>query len=170
MILGMSTATFTSVHVILSLIGILAGLVVLFGLLRSQPLSGWTALFLATTVLTSVTGFLFPFERLLPSHIVGIISLVVLAAALVALYVRRLAGSWRWIYVAGAVSALYLNAFVGVVQAFQKLPVLNTLAPTQSEPPFVIAQVVVLVLFVVLGIAAVRTFHPRSRAGGLSAA
>ena len=171
MILGMSTATFTSVHVILSLIGILAGLVVvLFGLLRSQPLSGWTALFLATTVLTSVTGFLFPFERLLPSHIVGIISLVVLAAALVALYVRRLAGSWRWIYVAGAVSALYLNAFVGVVQAFQKLPLLNALAPTQSEPPFVIAQVVVLLLFVVLGIAAVRTFHPRSRAGGLSAA
>ena len=171
MILGMSTATFTSVHVILSLIGILAGLVVvLFGLLRSQPLSGWTALFLATTVLTSVTGFLFPFERLLPSHIVGIISLVVLAAALVALYVRRLAGSWRWIYVAGAVSALYLNVFVGVVQAFQKLPLLNALAPTQSEPPFVIAQVVVLLLFVVLGIAAVRTFHPRSRAGGLSAA
>ena len=171
MILGMSTATFTSVHVILSLIGILAGLVVvLFGLLRSQPLSGWTALFLATTVLTSLTGFLFPFERLLPSHIVGIISLVVLAAALVALYVRRLAGSWRWIYVAGAVSALYLNAFVGVVQAFQKLPVLNVLAPTQSEPPFVIAQIVVLLLFVVLGIAAVRTFHPRSRAGGLSAA
>jgi hypothetical protein len=171
MILGMSTATFTSVHVILSLIGILAGLVVvLFGLLRSQPLSGWTALFLATTVLTSLTGFLFPFERLLPSHIVGIISLVVLAAALVALYVRRLAGSWRWIYVTGAVSALYLNAFVGVVQAFQKLPVLNALAPTQSEPPFVIAQIVVLLLFVVLGIAAVRTFHPRSRAGGLSAA
>jgi hypothetical protein len=171
MILGMSTATFTSVHVILSLIGILAGLVVvLFGLLRSQPLSGWTALFLATTVLTSLTGFLFPFERLLPSHIVGIISLVVLAAALVALYVRRLAGSWRWIYVTGAVSALYLNAFVGVVQAFQKLPVLNALAPKQSEPPFVIAQIVVLLLFVVLGIAAVRTFHPRSRAGGLSAA
>ena len=170
MILGMSTATFTSVHVILSLIGILAGLVVLFGMLRSRPLSGWTALFLATTVLTSVTGFLFPFERLLPSHIVGIVSLVVLAAALVALYVRRLAGSWRWIYVAGAVSALYLNAFVGVVQAFQKLPVLNALAPTQSEPPFVIAQIVVLLLFVVLGIAAVRTFHPRSRAGGLSAA
>ena len=170
MILGMSTATFTSVHVILSLIGILAGLVVLFGMLRSRPLSGWTALFLATTVLTSVTGFLFPFERLLPSHIVGIVSLVVLAAALVALYVRRLAGSWRWIYVAGAVSALYLNAFVGVVQAFQKLPVLNALAPTQSDPPFVIAQIVVLVLFVVLGIAAVRTFHPRSRAGRLSAA
>jgi ABC-type Na+ efflux pump permease subunit len=121
-------------------------------------------------VLTSLTGFLFPFERLLPSHIVGIISLVVLAAALVALYVRRLAGSWRWIYVTGAVSALYLNAFVGVVQAFQKLPVLNALAPTQSEPPFVIAQIVVLLLFVVLGIAAVRTFHPRSRAGGLSAA
>ena len=170
MILGMSTATFTSVHVILSLIGILAGLVVLFGMLRSQRLSGWTALFLATTVLTSVTGFFFPFERLLPSHIVGIISLVVLAAALVALYVRRLAGSWRWIYVAGAVSALYFNVFVGVVQAFQKLPLLNALAPTQSEPPFVIAQIVVLLLFVVLGIAAVRTFHPRSRAGGLSAA
>ena len=107
-----------------------------------------------------MTGFFFPADRLLPSHIFGIISLVVLAAATLALYGYRLAGAWRWIYVAGAVLALYLNAFVGVVQAFQKLGVLQPLAPTQSEPPFVAAQVIVLVAFVVLGIVAVLKFHP----------
>jgi hypothetical protein len=170
MILGMSTSTFTSVHVILSLIGIAAGLVVLFAMLGSKRASGWTALFLATTVLTSVTGFFFPRDQLLPSHIVGIISLVVLAAALFALYVRRLAGAWRWIYVASALLALYLNVFVGVAQAFQKLAFLKTLAPTQSEPPFVVAQLLVLVLFVALGIAAVRAFHPHASASGLSPA
>jgi hypothetical protein len=120
MILGMSTSTFTLVHVILSLIGIFTGLVVLFAMFGSKTASGWTALFLATTVLTSVTGFFFPRDQLLPSHIVGIISLVVLAVAIFAFYVRHLAGPWRWIYVAGAVLALYLNVFVGVVQAFQK--------------------------------------------------
>jgi hypothetical protein len=170
MILGMSTSTFTLVHVILSLIGIATGLVVLFAMFGSKTASGWTALFLATTVLTSVTGFFFPRDQLLPSHIVGIISLVVLAVAIFALYVRRLAGSWRWIYVAGAVLALYLNVFVGVVQAFQKLTFLKALAPNQSEPPFVIAQLVVLVLFMVLGIAAVRAFHPQAKAPGLSPA
>jgi uncharacterized membrane protein SirB2 len=163
-ILGMSISTFTLFHVILSLIGIAAGLVVLFGLLTSSKLEGWTALFLATTVLTSVTGFFFPRAQLLPSHIVGIISLVVLAVALIALYVYHLVRSWRWIYVASAVLALYLNVFVGVVQAFLKVPFLNALAPTQNEPPFLIAQVVVLAIFVVLGIMAVRSFHPKTKA------
>jgi len=167
MILGMSTSAFTQLHVILSLIGIAAGLIVLFGMLGSNRMSAWTALFLATTVLTSVTGFFFPRDQLLPSHIVGIVSLVVLAIALFALYVRRLAGSSRWIYVASAVLALYLNVFVGVVQAFQKLPFLRTLAPTQSEPPFIVVQVVVLVLFAVLGIVAARGFYPDGRSTGL---
>jgi uncharacterized membrane protein SirB2 len=156
--------------VILSLIGIFAGLVVLAGMFGSKKLDGWTALFLATTVLTSVTGFFFPADKLLPSHIVGILSLVVLAVTLVALYGYRLAGSWRWIYVSGAVLALYLNVFVGVVQAFAKVPVLKALAPTQSEPPFLVAQLVVLVIFVVLGIVAARKFHPGSRASAFSLA
>ena len=134
MILGMSLATFTLVHVILSLIGIFTGVVVLIGMLNSNRLSGLTAVFLATTVLTSATGFLFPFDKLLPSHIVGIISLVVLAIAILALYVFRLAGSWRWIYVGSAVLSLYLNVFVAVVQAFLKVPFLNELAPTPGLP------------------------------------
>jgi hypothetical protein len=162
MILGMSTSTFTAVHVVLSLIAIGAGIVVLVGMLRARRPVGWTALFLATTVLTSVTGFFFPVDHLLPSHIVGIISLVVLAIALLALYGYRLAGSWRWLYVGSAVLALYLNVFVGVVEAFQKLPVLSRLAPTQSEPPFLFAQVVVLAIFAVLGIRAGIRFRPRA--------
>jgi len=166
MILGMSTATFTLVHVVLSLVGIFAGLVVVFGMFSSKKLDGLTALFLATTVLTSVTGFFFPFDKILPSHIVGVISLVVLAIAILALYALHLAGPWRWIYVVSAVLALYLNVFVGVVQAFQKLPFLASLAPTQSEPPFLIAQAIVLVIFVVLGIVAVRSFHPAADAPG----
>ena len=169
MILGMSTSTFTLVHVVLSLVGIFAGLVVVFGMFSSKKLDGWTALFLATTVLTSVTGFFFPFDKILPSHIVGIISLVVLAIAILALYALHLAGSWRWIYVVSAVLALDLNVFVGVVQAFQKFPLLASLAPTQSEPPFLIAQAVVLVIFVVLGIVAVRSFHPPADAPASSA-
>jgi len=164
MILGMSISTFTLVHVVLSLVGIFAGFVVLFGMFSSKSLEGWTALFLATTVLTSATGFFFPTAQLLPSHIVGIISLIVLAVAIVALYTYRLAGAWRWIYVVGAVVALYLNVFVAVVQGFQKVSFLNALAPTQSEPPFLIAQAVVLVIFVGLGIAAVRSFRPPAEA------
>lgn len=158
MILGMTTFTF--IHVALSLIGILAGLVVMAGLLQSNRLPGWTAVFLATTVATSVTGFGFPFVKFLPSHGVGIISLVLLAAALLGLYGYRLAGSWRWIYVVGAVISLYLNVFVLVVQAFQKIPALKALAPTQSELPFVVTQAVVLLIFIALGVAAVRKFHP----------
>jgi hypothetical protein len=170
MILGMSLATFTLVHVILSLIGIFTGVVVLIGMLKSNRLSGLTAVFLATTVLTSATGFLFPFDKLLPSHIVGVISLVVLALAILALYVFRLAASWRWVYVGSAVLSLYLNVFVAVVQAFLKVPFLSELAPTQKEPPFAIAQGVVLLVFVVLGILAVRSFRPRIQGSGFSVA
>jgi hypothetical protein len=167
MILGMSTPTFTLFHVILSLIGIGSGLVVLFGMLTSNRLPGWTALFLITTVLTSVTGFFFHSAKFGPPHVVGVISLVVLAVAITALYTLRLVGAWRWIYVATAVLALYLNVFVGVVQAFQKLAFLNTLAPTQTEPPFMIAQAVVLLIFIRVGALAVRSFHPRTPAAGL---
>jgi len=142
--------------------GIFAGLVAVFGMFASKKLDGWTALFLATTVLTSVTGFFFPFDHILPSHIVGIISLVVLAIAILALYALHLAGPWRWIYVVSAVMALYLNVFVGVVQAFQKFSLLASRAPTQAEPPFLIAQSVVLVIFLGLGFVAVRSFHPRT--------
>ena len=162
MILGMSTSTFTAFHTILSLVGILAGLVALYGWLASRHLAAWTALFLGTTVLTSVTGYFFPRDQILPSHVVGALSLVLLALAIAALYGYRLAGAWRWIYVATATIALYLNVFVLVVQGFLKVPMLNALAPTQKEPPFLIAQAVVLVLFAVLGFVAVRSFHPRS--------
>ncbi len=164
MVLGMSLETFTLVHVILSLVGIVSGLIVLFGMLGSNRLVGWTALFLATTVLTSVTGFFFPVAQFMPSHAVGIISLLFLLAALLALYVFHLGGAWRWIYVVGAVVALYLNVFVGVVQAFQKVPALRALAPTGSEPLFVVAQVVVMLIFIVLGVFAVRRFHPALQA------
>jgi hypothetical protein len=161
MILGMSTSAFTLLHVLLSLVGIFTGLVVLFGLFRSHRLKGWTGVFLATTVLTSVTGYFFPAEQILPSHVVGALSLVVLAIAIAALYVYHLAGSWRWLYIVTAVFALYLNVFVGVVQAFLKIPFLKALAPTQAEPPFVVAQAIVLVLFVVLAILVLKAFHPK---------
>jgi uncharacterized membrane protein SirB2 len=162
MILGMSISTFTLVHTVLSLIGIASGIIVLLGMLDAKRLGGWTMLFLATTVLTCVSGFFFPSDHVLPSHIVGIITLVALAAAVFAIYAYRLAGSWRWIYVIGAVVALYLNVFVGVVQAFLKLPFLQPLAPTQSEPSFLIAQLVVMAIFIVLGFLAVRRFHPKA--------
>ena len=162
MILGMSTSTFTLVHVVLSLIGIFSGIIVLMGMLGAKRLRGWTALFLATTVLTSVTAFFFPRDQVLPSHIVGVISLVALAVALLALYVARLAGASRWIYVAGAVVALYLNVFVAIVQAFQKLPFLQPLAPTQSEPPFLYTQLAVLAIFILLGIVAMIRFRPEA--------
>ncbi len=160
MILGLSTSTFTTVHVIISLIGILSGAVVLFGWLGGKSPAGWTALFLATTVLTSVTGFLFHSASFGPPQVLGTLSLVALAGAIVALYIFRLAGSWRWIYIVCAALALYFNVFVGVVQAFQKLPFLQPLAPTQSEPPFLIAQIVVLAIFVVVGFLSVKRFHP----------
>jgi len=160
MILGMSLSTFTQLHVALSLIGILTGFMVLAGLLRWRVGGGVTATFLVTTILTSATGFLFPVMGILPSHIVGIISLVALAIAVFALYSRRLTGSWRWIYTAAAIFALYLNVFVLVVQAFLKVPALHAIAPTQSDPAFGVTQLVVLVLFGWLGVRAARSFRP----------
>ncbi len=151
-------ALFTLIHVLISLVGIFSGLVVLQGMFNSQR-HRWTALFLATTVATSASGFGFPFDHLLPSHKVGILSLIVLALALYALYSRKLAGGWRKTYVITAVLALYLNVFVLVVQLFLKVPPLHSLAPTQAEPPFAIAQLAVLVLFIALGVRAVRRFR-----------
>src|SRR4051794_37631239 len=147
MVFGMSLAAFTLLHVVISLVGIGTGIVVVVGMLGSKRLPLWTALFLATTILTSATGFLFPFEKLLPLHIVGVISLVVLADAVLGLYVFRLAGPWRWLYAVGLVVALYLNSFVLVAQMFLKIRPLTALAPTGTEPPFAVAQLIVLVVF-----------------------
>jgi hypothetical protein len=160
MILGMSLATFTLVHVLISLVAIAAGLIAMIGLLGSRPMRGWTALFLLTTILTSVTGFFFPFATLLPSHVVGIISLVLLAGAVVALYVGHLAGFWRPVYVVTAMLSLYLNVFVLVVQGFQKVGPLHALAPTQSEPPFLVAQGITLLFFGLVIVGALRRFRP----------
>lgn len=139
MILGMSIQSFTQLHVVISLIGIATGMIVVYGMLKDRRMSGWTAAFLAATVLTSVTGFLFPRVAFTPAEAVGIVSLVVLTITLTAIYAFRLIGPWRWIYVLGATIALYLNAFVGIVQTFQKVPFFRQLAPTQSEPPLIIA-------------------------------
>jgi len=157
MIFGLTTFTF--VHVVLSLVGIGSGFVVVFGLLTAKRLDGWTALFLASTVLTSVTGFLFPFHHFLPSHGVGIVSLIVLAVAIFARYARHLAGAWRRTYAITSVIALYLNVFVLIAQLFMKVPALKAMAPTQSEPPFLVAQLVVMALFVVIGIFAAIRFR-----------
>jgi hypothetical protein len=150
-----------AIHVILSLIGIVSGLIVLGGLFSGQALGGFTALFLATTILTSVTGFPLPPFGFDPPRAVGILSLILLAIAVGAYYLFHLAGFWRWVYVVTAVAALYLNCFVLVFQGFLKVQLLHDLAPTQSEPPFLIAQGAVLILFIVLGFLAVRKFHPR---------
>jgi hypothetical protein len=162
MILGMSLSTFTTVHVIISLIAIGSGIIVMFGLLTSKPMPGLTAIFLLFTILTSATGFLFPFEKLLPSHMVGILSLVLLAIACIALYVMKLSGPWRSVYIVTAMTSLYLNIFVLIIQAFLKVPALHALAPSvpPSEPPFAIVQGIVLVFFVIVIIGAVRRFRP----------
>jgi hypothetical protein len=157
MIFGVTTFTF--VHVVISLMGILSGFVVAFGLIAGKRLDGWTAIFLTTTVLTSVTGFFFPFEGFKPSYVVGAISLVVLAVAIFARYGRHLAGGWRRTYVISAVVALYFNVFVLVAQLFLKVPSLHALAPKGSEPPFAVTQLVVMALFVVLGLAAAKGFR-----------
>ena len=159
MTLGMSIETFTIVHAVLSLVGIGSGVVVLVGLMAGKGLPRWTAAFLAATVLTSATGFGFPFDHLLPSHIVGAVSLVVLAVAILARYPFRLRGAWRRTYVICATVAVYLDTFVGVVQAFLNVPTLKALAPKQTEPPFVVAQALVLVSFVVLGSLATARFR-----------
>ena len=143
-----ATDIFLQIHIIISLVGILSGFLVLYGLLTGRPLGGWTALFLATTVLTSVTGFALPPFGFDPARAAGVISLVLLAVTVAALYAFRLAGAWRWMYIGSAVAALYMNVFVGVTQAFQKLSFLQPLAPTQSEPPFLVAQLAVLTVFV----------------------
>jgi hypothetical protein len=154
--------TFTHIHVAISLVAILSGLVVLFGLLTGRRLDHWTSFFLLTTMATSVTGFFFPFHGLTPAIVVGIISLLVLIVAIVARYVRHLAGAWRWVYVISATLALYLNVFVLIVQLFQNVPALKALAPKQTEPPFLVAQLLALILFVVLGIVAAIKFRPAS--------
>ena len=157
MILGLSVSAFTELHVIISLIGIATGLVFAAGLIAGRWLDGWNVGFLITTILTSVTGFFFPIKQVGPPHIVGAISLVVLAVALFALYARGRTGAWRVVYIGTAVFALYLNAFVGVVQAFQKIGFFNRLAPMGNEPPFLVAQGAVLIFFLILGWQAVRT-------------
>ena len=160
MMLGMSLATFTLVHTIISLIGIASGFIVMSGMWSSSRMPGMTAVFLITTILTSVTGFMFPFKAFGPPHAVGVISLVVLVFTVLGLYAYRLAGRWRAIYASTAVLALYLNTFVLVVQMFQKIPALNALAPKGNEPPFAITQGLVLVFFVWAGWRAVKKFHP----------
>jgi hypothetical protein len=165
MILGMSLATFVQVHVIISLIGIVAGLIVMFGMLGSKRQPGLTAIFLVTTILTNATGFLIPplvSDKLLPSHIIGGLSLVLLAIACIALYAMNLRGAWRWLYALTALVALYLNVFVLVIQSFLKVPALHALAPSvpPAEPPFAIVQGIVLVFFVIVIIGAIRRYRP----------
>jgi hypothetical protein len=160
LLLGLSLGAFTTLHVIISLVAIAAGLVVVSGWLRNRPMGGWTALFLATTILTSITGFQFPPKPIGPPHIFGFISLVLLAIALWALYGRKLAGAWRPVYIVTALITLFLNCVVGIVQSFQKVAFLHPLAPTGAEPPLLAAQVLLLVLFVVLGYLALKRFRP----------
>ena len=161
MILGLfSLSAYTIMHVIISLVGIATGFLVMAGMLKGQRLDTWTFWFLLFTLLTSITGYGFPFDHVLPSHIVGAISLVALVIAIVARYAFNHSGAWRWIYVVTALLAQWLNVFVLVAQGFLKVPALKALAPTQSEPPFLIAQTVVMVLFIITGIAALRKFHP----------
>ncbi len=151
--------TFTLFHVVLSLVGIGSGLVVLYGMMRGKRLDAGTALFLATTALTSLTGFLFPFKGVTPGIVVGAVSVVVLAVAGMARYIRQMAGPWRTIYVITAAVALYLNVFVLIVQLFEKVPSLKVLAPHGNEPPFVITQGVVMAIFIGAGILSVRGFR-----------
>jgi len=165
MILGMSLATFVLVHVIISLIAIAAGIIVMFGMLKSTRPGGLTAIFLLLTILTSATGFLIPplvSDKLLPSHIIGALSLVLLLIACIALYAMKLSGAWRWIYAVTALLALYFNVFVMVIQSFLKIPALTAIAPGNppSGPVFAVVQGVVLVFFVLMIIGAVRRFRP----------
>lgn len=164
MILGMSMPTFVTLHVALSLIGIATGLAALLAMIQGKLASVTTAVFLATTILTSVTGFPIPPYGFDPPRAFGVASLVLLALSVLGLYVFRLAGHWRWVYVTTAVVALFLNSFVAVVQTFQKIAFFHALAPTQSEPPFLIAQVLLLAAFIALGTLAVRRFHPPAAA------
>lgn len=170
MILGMSVATFTLVHVLISLAGIIAGALALKELIAGGRVAAWNTVFLITTIATSVTGFLFHSRSFGPPHMIGVLSLIVLAPAVFALKGRRLEGGWRPVYVVCATVALYLNTLIGVVQAFDKAPVLHQLAPTQSEAPFIVAQTVLLMIFAVTGFVAFRRFaHARPNATSLLA-
>lgn len=160
MILGMSTATFTALHVAISLLGIASGLMVLYGLLTARRLERWTAIFVVSTALTSLTGFAFPNAHVTPAQVVGVLSLIVLAVTGLSRYGLRMRGAWRWIYIVSASLALYFNVFVLVVQLFEKVPALTALAPTRKEPPFAIVQLLVLAAFVWVTVLAVRRFRP----------
>ncbi|HUO91230.1 MAG TPA: hypothetical protein VMU08_18820 [Rhizomicrobium sp.] len=155
-----ASQVFTNIHVAISLVAIVAGLITLFGLVAGRSMPTATGGFLFFTLLTSLTGFLFPFHGVTPAIVVGIVSCVLLVAAIAGIYVFALSGPWRWIYVVTATMALYLNCFVLVVQAFQKIPALHALAPKGSEPPFAIAQGLVLVAFAIAGYLGVRRFRP----------
>jgi hypothetical protein len=160
MIIGLSVGAFTTLHVIISLIGLASGAIAVAAMLADKRPGPWTAVFLCSTILTSATGFLFHSAKIGPPHIVGVLSLIVLAVACAALYAFHLKGVWRLVYVITALLALWFNAFVGVVQAFDKIAPLKALAPTGSEPPFLVAQVIVLALFIALGVLATRRFRP----------
>jgi hypothetical protein len=154
---------FTLFHVALSLIGIASGFVVTCGLLTARRLDRWTAVFLATTIATSATGFFFPVHHFTPAHAFGILSLLVLGPAVIARYRRALAGNWRWIYVLGVMIGFYFNFFILIVQAFRRVPALKALAPTQTEPPFKLTQLVALAAFAVLTILALIRFRTEPR-------
>jgi hypothetical protein len=151
---------YTIIHTLISLVAIFTGFVVLFGLLTGNRIDGWTKWFLISAVATTVTGFFFPFHGITPAIKLGIISSVVLVITIYARYAKHLAGAWRWIYVVGASVTLYFNVFVGIVQSFEKIPALKAMAPTQSESPFKLTQLVALALFVLLTLVAVIRFHP----------
>ena len=151
---------YTIIHTLISLIAILAGFIVLFGLLGSERLGGWTKWFLISAVATTVTGFFFPFHGLTPAFKLGIISAIVLAITIYARYLKNLTGPWRWIYAIGTVISLYFNVFVLIVQLFEKVPALHAMAPTQTEPPFKLTQLVVLALFILFTIIAAIRFRP----------
>ncbi|APW64212.1 hypothetical protein [Paludisphaera borealis] len=152
-------STFTLIHVAISLAAIVSGFIVVFGMIAGKRFDRWTAFFLATTVATSITGFMFPIHGMTPGLALGLISLLVLTPVIYARYSRRLTGVWRRVYVVGAVFAFYLNFLVLIVQSFQKVPALKSLAPNQTEPPFVAAQLVAMAAFVVLGALAAKRFR-----------
>ncbi len=156
--MGNFPAFYTSLHTAIALAGIFSGFIVVYGLCNAKRFDGWTAFFLATTLLTSLSGFGFPFTEVLPSHVFGVLSLILLALAIHGRYRRQMAGKWRLVYVVTAVFALYLNTFVAVVQSFLKIPALRALAPTQTEAPFLISQGILLVIFILIGIAAASRF------------
>jgi hypothetical protein len=159
MILGMSLSTYTTLHVIISLIAIGTGFIVLFGLISGRLLSPWNGVFLVTTILTSLTGFAFPNDKVTPGIIFGVLSMIVLAIALFALYVFHLKGAWRRTYAITAMIALYFNVFVLIAQTFEHVPVFHALAPTGTETPFKVAQLLLLLLFVVLTTVAAKKFR-----------